>query len=63
MIEFHDDANPEWDGGFDNDEPAPPTCTLCDSPTEPLGTLGNLNHFRCRGCGMGHSTPKETDDA
>ena len=52
MPDFHDD-----------DIPTPPTCPMCDSPCEPLGTLGALNHFRCRGCGMNHSTPTETDDA
>ncbi len=39
-----------------------PTCPICDSPTELLGTLGTLDHWRCRGCGMDHSTPSETTD-
>lgn len=29
-----------------------PTCPACGSYGEPLGTLGQLDHFRCRGCGM-----------
>jgi hypothetical protein len=34
------------------------TCGLCNGPTEILGTLGNVTHFRCRNCGTtGHLEP------
>ena len=27
------------------------TCELCDGELEPLGTLGNTVHSKCRDCG------------
>jgi hypothetical protein len=30
-------------------------CVLCGGPLVPLGTLGNLEHSRCRNCGMDQS--------
>lgn len=27
-------------------------CPLCDGPVEPLGKLGEREHYRCRNCGM-----------
>lgn len=27
-------------------------CSVCGGPLMPLGTLGNIDHFRCRNCGM-----------
>ena len=28
------------------------TCPLCDGPGVELGTLGDLQHLRCRNCGI-----------
>jgi transposase-like protein len=28
------------------------TCPLCDGPGVELGILGNLQHLRCRDCGV-----------
>jgi hypothetical protein len=40
----------------DNDEACDEgDCCLCSGPLVPLGTLGNLQHFRCRNCGMDQS--------
>ena len=36
-----------------------PTCPLDGQPGEFLGVLGNLAHFRCRGCGMDFSVDSE----
>jgi len=30
-------------------------CAMCGGPLVPLGTLGNLEHSRCRDCGMDQS--------
>jgi len=36
-----------------NDEQInPETCPVCGNHGESLGSLGHLEHFRCRGCGM-----------
>ena len=37
-----------------DDRPLPRDCPACNGPGsgEHLGTLGSLEHFRCRGCGM-----------
>jgi len=32
------------------DEPSP--CNACGGELTPLGTLGTVNHFRCRNCGI-----------
>jgi hypothetical protein len=32
-------------------------CPQCDGPTTLLGTLGNLEHYRCRDCGYDSSAP------
>jgi hypothetical protein len=29
-----------------------PSCPACDGPGVPLGSLGQLQHFRCRNCGI-----------
>lgn len=36
-------------------------CEACEGPVQYLGRLGNLEHFRCRNCGMQQSV--EVDDA
>lgn len=41
-------------------EETPPTCPACGGPGEFLGTLGSLDHFRCRGCGITYHQTKET---
>ncbi len=28
-----------------------PWCPFCNGQGEPLGTLGDLEHYRCRNCG------------
>ena len=30
-------------------------CPICGGPSSSLGTLGDLEHWRCRNCGMDHS--------
>lgn len=37
-------------------EPEPPECPACGGESAVLGGLGNLTHFRCRNCGIDHST-------
>lgn len=27
------------------------TCSWCDGPTYPLGSLGRVHYYRCRNCG------------
>jgi transposase-like protein len=34
-------------------------CPVCDGPGALLGTLGNLNHYRCQNCGIGFNVPVE----
>ena len=43
----------------------PENCPVCDGPGALLGTLGNLNHYRCQDCGIGFNMPVEFrwDDA
>jgi len=36
-------------------EPEPAFCPLDGCEGVPLGALGNLMHYRCRGCGMNFS--------
>ena len=31
-------------------------CPLCDGPVFYIGTLGGLDHFKCRNCGIEFST-------
>jgi len=40
-------------------------CPVCDGSGVLLGTLGNLNHYRCQACGIGFNVPVEFkwDDA
>lgn len=38
------------------------TCLNCDGEAYLLGTLGNLNWFRCRYCGSEFSIKKEVED-
>jgi hypothetical protein len=33
----------------------PGTCPVCGGPGVALGTLGNLNHFRCSNCGTDYN--------
>lgn len=42
---------------------APPQCDACDGPGVPLGRLGNLDHWRCRDCGLQFHTPADADEA
>ncbi len=37
-------------------------CTQCGEYTCFLGTLGNLDHYRCPRCGWGDSAPHEDPD-
>ena len=40
-----------------------PTCQACDGPVGYLGTLGNLDHWQCRNCGLPTHTPAlDSDD-
>jgi len=32
-------------------------CKLCQGTLYTLGTLGNLVHYKCRGCGMEFNAP------
>jgi tRNA(Ile2) C34 agmatinyltransferase TiaS len=41
-------------GTFTDDTPE---CHACDGPTEYMGTLGSLDYWRCRDCGVDHWTP------
>ena len=41
-------------------EPEPAVCPACSSPGEQLGKLGNLDHYRCRGCGITYHLTEET---
>ena len=34
-------------------------CPVCDGLGVLLGTLGNLNHYTCRDCGIGFNFPVE----
>ena len=34
-------------------------CPVCDGPSAKLGTLGNLEHYRCQDCGIGFNVPVE----
>ena len=34
-------------------------CPVCDGLGVLLGTLGNLNHYTCRDCGIGINIPVE----
>lgn len=36
-----------------------PSCPACNGPGVYMGTLGNLDHFRCRNCGMDFSRPAD----
>lgn len=45
-------------------EEAPGGCPSCNGPrVEPLGSLGNRDHFLCRHCGMSYSTPRQENAA
>lgn len=33
-------------------------CPVCNYSNEPMGTLGNRVHYRCRACGLMYSHPK-----
>jgi len=35
------------------------TCPACDGPGAYLGTLGRLDHWRCRDCGAQFSLPTQ----
>ena len=40
-----------------------PSCPACDSfDATFLGTLGRLDHLRCRDCGMDYSVSNEEDE-
>lgn len=40
-----------------------PACGADNIPEEALlGTLGSLDHYRCRFCGMGWSQPAQGED-
>ncbi len=36
-------------------------CPTCGGDGVPLGTLGKLDHFRCRHCGMQFNVPNEDE--
>jgi hypothetical protein len=38
------------------------TCLVCDGPLIYLGRLGDLDHYRCRNCGMEQNISVETTD-
>lgn len=44
---FHDDTGAHRDAEFDE----PLQCSMCGSELQHLGSLGRVNHFRCRQCG------------
>ena len=35
------------------------TCEICGHELQPLGQLGTMPWFRCRGCGMDYSQRRE----
>lgn len=35
-------------------------CPVCGGPGVLLGTLGRVDHYRCRDCGLGFSSEAET---
>jgi transposase-like protein/transcription elongation factor Elf1 len=53
-----DDFDFEPDQGDDT-----PACPMCGGPGEYLGTLGSLDHFRCRNCGAQFNTRGGVDFA
>lgn len=64
---FDDDARWEDDGLGDDDLDDAGTaveyCPSCNALNEPMGTLGNTNHFKCRQCGMSFSKPVQAVEA
>ena len=38
------------------------TCSVCNGPLCYLGTLGNVDHWRCRYCGSQESTLIDPDE-
>ena len=41
-----------------------PPCPACGGPSEPLGALGGLHHYRCQNCGIGyHQTKEKSEDS
>lgn len=43
------------DGSEDDEDETPLECSACGGPLVVLGTLGRLEHFRCRNCGLERS--------
>ena len=43
------------------EESPAPECPTCGGPSNVLGSLGNRKHFKCRNCGMQHSTVPPKD--
>lgn len=39
-----------------------PACPVCDASAVPLGTLGFLDHWRCRDCGAQWATDNRLND-
>lgn len=64
---FDGDARWEDDGLGDDDLDDAGTaveyCPSCNALNEPMGTLGNTNHFKCRQCGMSFSKPVQAVEA
>lgn len=38
-------------------------CPVCEGPAYLLGTLGRLNHYKCRDCGMMYHVETSKDRA
>lgn len=59
---FEDDDDLGEDDELDELDVFENDCTLCGGDTTFIGTLGNLDHFRCRDCGaqVYHEHPEKT---
>ncbi len=51
--------NYEFDDDYDVDVM---TCPECCGPARLMGTLGDLDHYRCEGCGWTFSEPHDYDE-
>ncbi len=50
---------------YDSEEQAfweGPGCPVCEGPPVHLGTLGKIEHWTCRNCGMQYSTERYTQE-
>lgn len=62
FVYHNDDLPPDMRKGADdagaNNDPLYAECPACDGPLELLGTLGRVEHYRCRNCGLDSNTER-----